>query len=256
VTRTGFDEPRDDDDCEPEPLPEWVDAGFSEHDASVWMNWRFRIREARAWQHAGVDGGLPAAQWATAGATPATVGQWLSAGIKATEAVMWHEFGFSAAESAHHRRAGRAPHEAYTRSQGGGRLGAITTRSFGPQPHGDVHRFAEAGVPGHIMFSYQNRQWLDDTALAWAKEGIDAAEAILWKELGLTAPEAGRLARKNRTVSEVVRDWWKAGIPYDELADWIGAGLDPDEAADQRRKGITAEQAAALRALRDQDADT
>lgn len=96
------------------------------------------------------------------------------------------------------------------------------------------------------------RQWFDDSAVAWAREGIDAVEAQLWKELGLRPAETGRLVRKGATVHQTVRDWWAAGIPIDEVSDWIGAGLKPQEAADQRARGVTAEQAAALRALRDQ----
>jgi hypothetical protein len=48
----------------------------------------------------------------------------------------------------------------------------------------------------------------------------------------------------------VIRDWWRAGIPFDEVADWIGAGLDARQAGAQREQGVTAADAAQLRAQR------
>ena len=86
--------------------------------------------------------------------------------------------------------------------------------------------------------------------IAWAKQGITAADAHLWQELGLTAPEAGELRKADQSPAAVIRDWWRAGIPFDEVADWIGAGLSAEEAVAQRAAGVTVEQAAALRALR------
>jgi hypothetical protein len=100
------------------------------------------------------------------------------------------------------------------------------------------------------MQGYMQQQWLDDDAVAWASQGIEANDAYLWHELGLTPLEAARLSVQGRAPGEVIREWWRAGIPFDEVADWIGAGLSADEATDQRAKGITAEHAAALRALR------
>ena len=122
---------------------------------------------------------------------------------------------------------------------------------YGQQGGGSVQAFVEAGVPPQMLHSYMARQWLDDEAVAWAKEGIDGAEAPVWKVLGLRPGEAGRLDRMGATLAGTVRDWWRAGIPIDEVADWIGAGLTPNEAAGQRAKRITAAHAAALRALRD-----
>ncbi len=109
----------------------------------------------------------------------------------------------------------------------------------------------EAGVPPQLLHGYMARQWFDEEAVAWATEGIDAAEAPVWKALGLHPNEAGRLARQGATLAATVSDWWRAGIPIGEVADWIGAGLTPLEAAGQRAKDISAEHAATLRALRD-----
>lgn len=124
---------------------------------------------------------------------------------------------------------------------------------YGQRGGGPVQAFVEAGVPPQMLHSYMARQWFDDEAVAWAKAGIDGAEAPVWKALGLRPHEAGRLERTGATLGGTVRDWWRAGIPIDEVADWIGAGLTPEKAADQRAKGITAEHAAALRALRYED---
>ena len=55
---------------------------------------------------AAVPDGLRAAQWSTAGVTPATVAQWRAAAIEATEAVTWHELGFSFQEAQQHKAKG------------------------------------------------------------------------------------------------------------------------------------------------------
>ena len=111
MTRTGLDEPgRPDDDPErgPEPLAQWLTAGFSAEEAEVWRNWRFRIVTASSWRDAGVPSGLRAAQWATAGVSPATVGRWRAAGIGAPEAVTWHELGFGLEDARRHKANGIA----------------------------------------------------------------------------------------------------------------------------------------------------
>ena len=103
------------------------------------------------------------------------------------------------------------------------------------------------------MHSYHMRQWIDEEAMQWAAQGIEAADAYTWHALGLTPAEAGRLAIQGRGPGDVIQEWWRAGIPFEEVADWIGAGLTSKEAIDQRSQGITSEQAAALRALRKQE---
>src|SRR5260370_31241681 len=87
----------------------------------------------------------------------------------------------------------------------------------------------EAGVPPQLLHGYMARQWFDEEAVAWATEGIDAAEAPVWKALGLHPNEAGRLARQGATLAATVSDWWRAGIPIGEVADWIGAGPTPPD---------------------------
>ena len=61
----------------------------------------------------GIDDGLQAAQWRTAGATPETVGSGKAAGIDAAEAVRWHEFGFSLEEATEHKKKGLNPDGAF-----------------------------------------------------------------------------------------------------------------------------------------------
>lgn len=97
-------------------------------------------------------------------------------------------------------------------------------------------------------------RWVDESAIAWARQGIGASDAYLWHDIGLTAEEAGRLVADGQAIGDVVRTWWATGIPFAEVTDWIGAGLSPAEAVAQRADGVTAEEAAALRALRRDEA--
>ena len=114
VMPTGIDvaEP---DDGEPEELARWLAAGFTGEAADVWRRWRFTIARAQSWAVAGVDEGLHAAQWSTAGVTPATVEQWRQAGIGPGEAVRWHEFGYELASARIQKASGRSPDEAFAR---------------------------------------------------------------------------------------------------------------------------------------------
>jgi hypothetical protein len=234
---------------QPEPLSEWLAAGFARAEAKLWRRWRFNLGEARAWKAAGVPDGLRAAQWSTAGVTAETIGDWQAAGIEATEAVAWHEFGVGLDGARRYKQQGLTPARAFEQRQtpqvlaGHGPAGSTA----GTQ----LRRFAAAGVPAQVMNGYLLRQWWDDDALAWARQHIEAADAKLWLALGVRPAEAGRLTRQGQTAVEAVHDWWQAGIPLGEVAEWLGAGLTAEEAAVQRAKGITAEQAAALRALRD-----
>lgn len=265
MTRTGIENPWRDRD-EPEPLSEWIAAGFSEEDAELWRRWRFLIADARAWRAVGVDEGLRAAQWSTAGVRADHVEEWRSVGVDATEAVAWHEFGYQLPQVRDFKQRGLSPADAFSQTQGmmqtGGAVGsssrAVLRRgpgAMGAPPDHPFYAFMQAGVPPQVMHSYLQRQWFDEDAVAWARENLDAAEAHIWKNLGLKAAEAGRLARHGANPVSTIREWWRAGIPYDEFAEWIGAGLTAQEAAEQRARGITAEQAATLRALRDADGD-
>ena len=256
MARTGIDNPwrpEDEPDREPEPVEEWVEAGIDQAEAEVWRRWRFRLGAAMAWRAAAVLDGLRAAQWATAGATPETVNRWRAAAIDATEAVAWHEMGFTIEDARRHKANGLTAEEAFRRAPGRGSGRPFAHQVVPPSGPlgGPMNKFAEAGVPPRILQSYVTRKWLDEEAVAWAREEIDAAEAPVWKALGLRPNEAGRLVRKGSSVAEIMHDWWQAGVPIGEVADWIGAGLAAEEAAAQRAKGITAEQAATLRALRE-----
>lgn len=249
MTRTGVDNPWREPDDGPEPLAAWLAAGFDRAEAETWRRWRFTLSEAHAWQRAGIAEALHAAQWSTARATPDTVGDWQAAGIDAVEAVRWHEFGFDLATAKREKAQGRGPTDAFQH----GRPSLMASGPhLGAGPAGPFGKLLAVGIPGRVLHSYAFRQWLDDDAMAWASEHVEAGDALVWKELGVRPQEAGRATRRGLTAIGVMRDWWRAGIPLDEVADWLGAGLTAGEAAAQRAKGITAEQAAALRALRDE----
>ena len=260
VPRTGFEDAEEPEDAEPEELSAWLAAGFGRQPAQVWRRWRFTVALAQAWGREGIDDGLQAAQWRTAGATPATVQQWRAAGIDAAEAVRWHEFGFNLKDATEHKKKGLNPDAAFAGQQhrqasvvnvvrsarmvgGGGVLG------WGG-PAGPLVRFQRSGVEPHLVQGYMQHHWFDEAAAEWARHGIEAQDAYVWFDLGLTASEAGRLTTQGRTPGDVVREWWTAGIPFEEMAEWIGAGLSAHEAVEQRANGITVEHAASLRALR------
>jgi hypothetical protein len=243
--------------------PDWAAQGFGAEQAEAFRRWRFTLDQAVAWRQAGVPDGLRAAQWTTAGVTPDTVNAWRAAGIDASQAVHWHELGFDLAAARDAVSRGLTPNAAFGQRYGpvGGGMTArsVTFRGRGPgllPGRGDtLRRLREAGVALELIHGYLTGPWAAEDALPWAQAGIEAADAVLWRTLGVSPAEAARLTRKGACAADTVRDWWRAGIPFDEAADWIGAGLSAQEAVEQRARGITAEQAAALRALRDQDAD-
>jgi hypothetical protein len=251
------------DDREPEELARWLAAGFDAAAAEVWRRWRYSIAQARTWEGAGVTDGLRAAQWSTAGVVPKTVAEWRTAGIEAPEAVRWHEFGYGLNVARAEKAQGNGPDQAYQRAQQqsmGPAIRNVATsglaiRGPGMSGPGNMMRtLRNAGVDPRVIHSYAQHQWVDASALEWARHGIDAGDAYVWHQLGVAPVEAGRQERLGRTVGEVVREWWAAGVPLEEFADWLGAGLTAAEAMEQRARGITAEHAAALRALRTDDA--
>jgi hypothetical protein len=229
---------------------EYTARGFTAEQAGAWRRWRIGPDLAADWRAAGVTEALQAAQWTVAGVRPPTVGQWQAQGIDSGEAVHWHELGFSLTDAVKARQQGHDPHRAHHL-----RVGAPAASGWmalpGPGTHEVLRRFRDAGVRPEILHSYLITHWLDEQALAWARQDISAPDAKLWALLNLSPAESGRLARAGRTPDELVREWWRAGIPYDEVAAWLGAGLSAPEAAAQRAQGITAEQAATLRALRE-----
>jgi hypothetical protein len=188
-TRIDVDEP---DDREPEELAVWVAAGFTAGTAEVWRRWRFTIARARTWVAAGVDEGLEAAQWATAGVTPGTVEEWRQAGIGPGEAVRWHEFGFGLAAARDEKGRGNGPDAAFARAHPQTQHGPMArVRGLAGSRSGNPLRgLHEAGVDPRLIRSYMEHQWMDESAVAWATQGIDAVDAYMWHGLGLTAAEA------------------------------------------------------------------
>ncbi len=253
MTETTFEPPEGDDRKQFDPQP-WQALGMSDADGQAWFKHRIEPGDALRWQRAGVSEPIEAVRWKIAGVGPDRVREWIYSKIDAREAVAWNELGFSVAEARKHKRAGRTPVQAYGRKQRLQMAAAPSASTFalsqraGPTPH----RFMEAvGRQNHrIMHSYLHRQWFDDEAIAWAKHGFDASDALAWKELGLTPVEAERHQAQGMSAMQTAKAWWQAGIPVDEVADWIGAGLTPKEAAQQRANGVTAERAAVLRSLR------
>lgn len=236
---------RFDDADQPEDLTPWLAAGLRRKEALEWRRWRFTLVEAQRWMAAGVGDALTAAQWQMSGVTTTTVKDWQAANIGAAAAIRWHEFGFDLDTATQHAEAGRGPYEAYQQQQGA--MGG----QYPPGARGAlIQTFINAGVPQQVLRGYLSSNWTDDVAIAWAKRGIEAADARAWQLLGLTAIEAGELAKAGKEPLQLIQDWWHSGIPLAEVGDWLGAGLTPEEAVAQRAAGVTVEQAAALRALR------
>lgn len=233
----------------PEDLTAWLAAGVRRVEAVAWRRWNFTLDEARRWRQAGVLEALTAAQWGIAGVDPDTVGGWFAAKITVGEAIRWHEFGFGLEEAKANLRNGHGPDAAYNHQQHLTQLAGARAALAGGLG-GQIQTFLRAGVAHEIMAGYLQTGWTDAEAVSWAKEGVSAWDARVWQTLGLVAAEAGELAKADRKPADVMREWWRAGIPFDEVAEWLGAGLSPEEAVAQRESGVTVEQAAALRALR------
>ena len=264
VMQTGIDvaEP---DDHEPEELARWLAAGFTGRGrrrlASLAIHHRPRTGVGRGGSRRGLARG-PVVHGRRRPPTPSRSGA--QVGIGPGEAVRWHEFGYGLEAARTEKAKGPRPRRGLragpsqraapptarmaTRSRVGHRLSGPPGGFAGP-----LRGLHEAGVDPRLIHSYMQHQWMDESAVAWATQGIDAVDAYMWHELGLTPAEAGRLELQGRTVGDVVREWWSAGIPFEEFADWIGAGLSAAEAVEQRARGITAEHAASLRALRQDD---
>jgi hypothetical protein len=243
----------DEPDRPPEDLTSWLAAGMRRVEAMSWRRWNFTLDAATRWRSAGVFEALGAAQWQAAGVNPDTVGGWLDAEIGASEAIRWHEFGFDLSAAQEHTKNGHTAEEAYGQQQ---TLAAVTG-SFGHRtstarmlPDARIHKFLQSGAPHELVRGYLELQWVDDEAIAWAHQGIQAGDARTWQGIGLTAAEAGELSTKDIKPLAVIQEWWRAGIPFDEVAEWLGAGLTSEEAVTQKANGVTVEQAAALRALR------
>jgi hypothetical protein len=225
----------------------FVEAGVPPQLLHSYMARQWLDDEAVAWAKEGIDG-AEAPVWKALGLRPGEAGRLDRVGATLAGTVRdWWRAGIPIDEVAGWIAAGLTPEQAFRERPGRDTARVLSGRSG----RGRAQKFAEAVAPAPALRRHMARQGLDVEAVAWAKEGIDGAEAPVWKALGLRPGEAGRLDRVGATLAGTVRDWWRAGIPVDEVADWIGAGLTPNEAAGQQAKRITAEHAAALRALRD-----
>ncbi|MFD9721694.1 hypothetical protein [Streptomyces sp. NPDC059076] len=224
----------------------WQEAGFTEEQVASWARWDTPVERALAWRAVGVEYGSRAAQWTIAGVGPDGVAAWQALGIDSSEAVTWHEMGFGWEEVRDCKRRGLGPAQAMEE-----RNRAQERKKSRERP---VAGQEEVSVPltedDAMVFAVR---LVSDAPPEWAEHGISAVDAKLWGLLGLSPDEAIRLVRQGREAEQVVRDWWRAGIPYDEVAHWLAAGMSCQEAAAERARGVTADQAAVLRALRNDD---
>jgi hypothetical protein len=215
--------------------------------------------DAEAWARAGISDVPEARSWHIAGVTPDEVAGWKAAGIGFSEAAAWREFGYSLEQAREEKRRGGKPGDAFRRRvrrrPQPATASAALAANLGGTP--DVSTFVERIRRRHpeLLHGYFRRRWLDEEAVAWARAGIDAGDALTWKEFGIAPAEAARLAKSGRNPPAELRAWWEAGIPPDEVAAWLGAGLTAEEAAEQRARGVPAEAAAVMRALRDPHAE-
>jgi hypothetical protein len=246
----------------------WWWSGFTLAEAPGWRE-RFGVEEAVRWREAGIRTQAEVRSWQIAGVGAGEVGGWLEAGIGFAEASAWREFGYELGEARRLKAEGKGPSESFRgrvrlmRSRPAAARGApsgswvpyasVSGRTSGAGSH-PAQRFFEKlkGARGgpQLLHGYLRQQWLDDEAVAWAREGIEAASALLWKEFGVAPTDAAAAEKDGRTAAATIRAWWEAGIPPDEVRAWLGAGFGPEEAAAQRARGVDAERAAVLRALR------
>jgi hypothetical protein len=231
------------------PVEAFVEAGVPPQMLYSYMARQWFDDEAIAWAKEWIDAG-EAAVWKALGLRPNEASRLVRKGVTLADTVRdWWRAGIPIGELADWIGTGLTPEAAFRQRS---RHGVSTYRVLpGASDRAPVQTFVEASAPPEMLSGDLARQVLDDEAAAWARQGVDAAEAPIWKVLALRPNEARRLVRKGVTLAGTVREWWHASIPIGEVAEWIGAGLTPEEAAGQRAKGITAEHAAALRALRD-----
>jgi hypothetical protein len=227
----------------------FVEAGVPPQMLYSYMARQWFDDEAVAWAKEGIDG-AEAPIWQALGLRPGEAGRLVRQGATLVDTVRaWWRAGIPIGEVADWIKAGLTPEEACR--QRPGRSGAKARVMRGGPGRDRVQTVVAASAPPRMLPGNVARHGSDAEAVAWARAGIDGAEAPIWKALGHRPGDAGRLVRQGAMLAATVRAWWQAGIPIGEVADWIGAGLTPEEAVGQRAKGITAVHAAALRALRD-----
>jgi hypothetical protein len=247
---------------------QWWRSGLTLGEALRWRE-RFGVEETARWRKAGIRTPKEARSWQIAGVGVDEVSGWLEAGIGFAEASAWHEFGYELAEARRLKTEGKTPSESFRRrvqkmssSPAGARIqDARRSRRFPSGSAGPAWASAQGAQrfiekvrtrpgSGQLIQGFLQRQWLDDEALVWATQGIDAADALVWKEFGISPADAAAAKNNRTTVAATLRSWWEAGIPPDEVGVWIGAGFTPEEATAQRAEGVSADRAAVLRALR------
>jgi hypothetical protein len=241
----------------------WWRAGYSVAEALRWLE-HYSVEEALLWRKAGITRVAEAQSWRVAGVEAGAVRGWIAAGIGFAEAAAWNEFDYSLDEARKLKAEGKTPGESFRnrvqrmrssptahRALPRGSSSGSMSRAAGRHPVQDfLEKLHRTPHGRQLMHGYLQQQWLDDEAVKWASEGIEAPAAILWKEFGVSPVDAAAATKDGQTPAATIRAWWEAGIPPGEFAAWLGAGLSPEEAAAQRADGVGADRAAVLRALR------
>jgi hypothetical protein len=236
------------------PLRAWLDLGFTLAEARRWREDGFEADEAERWRAGGVYRPKQAAEWRTAGATPAVVDRWVRVGMTPRDAVRWREFGVSPDDAVQRHLAGEEPglrglftrfaHRRSPRAAG---------RTLDPKKSEGIRSLLKAGISAETARGFVEGGWDGEEALPWARHGITPADALILHALGFTAQEAQRVTGDGTPAVDLMTRWWRAAVPIDDVAAWCGAGFTADEAAEQIKQGADVERAKVLRALTEEE---
>ena len=92
-----------------------------------------------------------------------------------------------------------------------------------------MRELLRAGLPAATCRAYLDAGWRDAAdAVAWARTGVDPAQAAAYRSIGFTPAEASGLAESCQDAFGLVQRWWDAGIPRAEVPAWVMAGFSPD----------------------------
>ncbi len=235
---------------QPEKLYEWTAHGFSIGAARRWINHGYPIAAAQQWCGVGVTSPEAANAWTQAGVLPSAVTPLLRAGMTPRDVTLWTEMGYSVTEAAERHKAGYQPQPRVWWKEIFGRSDSPTFALEAAEVTA-MRAMLQAGVPATTARVFVDTGWDGETAIPWARAGINVIQAAIFQELGLTPTEAVRLISAGHDGLEIVRTWWDSQIPRTEVAAWLGAGFSLEEAKQARSTGISAEQVAVLRALGD-----
>ena len=126
--------------------------GLQAENAEVWRRWRFTIAQAEAWKAVGVDEGLHAAQWSTAGVVAGTVAGVAGRGDRGAGGGPVARVRFRVGGGAGGEGKGLGPARAYAKSHWArreGSLGEVDGPLFAMQvlPGSPLPRCVDVGFP-------------------------------------------------------------------------------------------------------------